>query len=50
MSDSNENEINPEEVFFEIPIEIKEAMQIFISFLTANFAYEDGIDEIEFKI
>lgn len=50
MSDSNENEINPEEVFFEIPVEIKEAMQIFISFLTANFAYEDGIDEVEFKV
>ncbi len=32
-----------------VPEEIKEAMQIFISFLTANFSYEDGIDEVEFK-
>ena len=33
-----------------VPIEIREAMQIFISFLTANFSYEDGIDEVDFKI
>ena len=33
-----------------VPIEIREAMQIFISFLTANFSYEDGIDEVDFKM
>ena len=33
-----------------VPTEIREAMQIFISFLTANFSYEDGIDEIDFKM
>lgn len=42
MPDSNENEIS-------FPPAIKEAMQTYIAFLTANFAYEDGIDEIEFK-
>ena len=42
MQDSNEYEVV-------LPDEIKEAMQIYISFLTANFAYEEGIDEVEFK-
>jgi hypothetical protein len=43
MSDSYEEQV-------ELPQEIIEAMQIFISFLTANFAYEDGVDEVEFKM
>ena len=33
-----------------VPTEIREAMQIFISFLTANFSYEVGLDEIDFKM
>jgi len=33
-----------------VPNEIREAMQIYISFLTANFSYEEGIDEVEFKM
>lgn len=41
MSDKNNYEI-------EIPLPLKEAMQTYISFLTANFAY-DEVEEIEFK-
>lgn len=41
MSDKNNYEI-------EIPLPLKEAMQTYISFLTANFAY-DEVEEIEFR-
>jgi hypothetical protein len=43
MSSQDDNEIA-------LPIEIKEAMQIFISFLTANFAFGNEIDDIDFKM
>ena len=44
MSSEEYNEI------VDMPIGIKEAMQIYISFLTANFTYEDEIDQVEFAM
>ena len=40
---------NQDDHQIEIPIQIKEAMQTYISFLTANFAY-DEVEEVEFRM
>ena len=40
---------NQDDHEIEIPIQLKEAMQTYISFLTANFAY-DEVEEVEFRM
>jgi len=40
MSDKNDNEVVP------IPLAIKEGMQIYVSFLTANFSFPEEIDHV----
>ena len=44
MSSEEYNEI------VEMPDSLKEAIQIYISFLTANFAYDEDIDQAEFQM
>ena len=44
MSSEEYNEI------IEMPESIKEAIQVYISFLTANFAYDEDIDQAEFAM
>ena len=44
MSSEEYHEIN------EMPESIKQALQVYISFLTANFSYDDDIDAAEFAL